>query len=662
MPSTQRSAVWGFILLLGALAFLRSLAPERTERAMHHLLSTHGRSKDAINQREKHLKHLKEELERERAALQRWKEELDQQREELKAAGLPEVGNERKVSESADDLARAVNEEDPDVFSDADREKGALQPHENSSTERDENGTDSNKANAEVSDNGEHLKVHGDVEEPIPELTDEECPNIVVPEFTRAGLGTQVIHLWSSLSITLALRNSCMVIPPILADDGMENFRPVPFYQVFDEEVLARTGLRFVPLRTCQKHGVSTVFDDSGAESAVVKNFAAFVQESHPKLAEESTLVHGHSKGYRFESADKVNGDVNVLAEYVRSHLPSEPGRHCIGVGRMRPQIEINSDVLKYLSSAPSIAEYVMSKFPDVNETLFVRLRWNQAVCEKVRAQTGTICIFSDHVVPIDEYVYSIAHTAASLDASQIYISTPSHIPEDVSSVLASRLRSLDPVLLDVDGDFFMANVIERELAIRARGFVSDGGIWDESVMLSKKTLYPEYIHGELNSITIIQAWREAGSPIDLPLMNIVQGSEQGGEKSTVSASPTEMAERQPEPANTTGDSSLNSIEKEPESGPSPQFVGMRAEPDSNQQNTSILGKDLETFFGGNETQDAIPSSDAPYVLDAGRVVEEKEPTEARPAEYAPPADYVPNDIIDEKERLLAESVARRTS
>lgn len=39
MPSTRRSAIWLFILLLSSLTFLRSLAPERTGSAIKHLIA-----------------------------------------------------------------------------------------------------------------------------------------------------------------------------------------------------------------------------------------------------------------------------------------------------------------------------------------------------------------------------------------------------------------------------------------------------------------------------------------------------------------------------------------------------------------------------------------------------------------------------------------------
>lgn len=76
--ATQKSGLWGFVVLLGALAFLRSLAPEHTELAVRGLMNSASSSskKPFDGQREK-LKEMTDELKRERIALERLKKEID---------------------------------------------------------------------------------------------------------------------------------------------------------------------------------------------------------------------------------------------------------------------------------------------------------------------------------------------------------------------------------------------------------------------------------------------------------------------------------------------------------------------------------------------------------------------------------------------------------
>lgn len=507
MPQTRRSLIWGLIGLLFTLAFIRSLAPERTERAVRRLLAVQdGKEKDENEKERRELQSLKEELERERKALERWKEELDQKRVQVE-----EEENERELQEKEVQKHVDRNGDDPDAYTEVDHAQGTAVEEHQPAAESEESGDDASTSTlaSDTSISNTSLDL---ADAPAESLSDEECPIIVAPESASAGLGTQIEHLWTSLSLTLAIRNACMVVPPVVSSDGFDIFRPVPFHQVFDLAELSRTGLRFVPLRTCQKHGVATVFDDKGAESAIVKNFAAFVKESHPSLAEESTLVHGDSNGYRFLKEEEVKEDVTVVAEYIRGKLPEEAGRHCVGMGRMCAPVAINPDVLEHFIPAKAVADYVQEKFPRANETLFVQLRWNSAHCDKARTEKGTVCVFSDNAVPVDEYVFAVAHAANVVGAKAVYLSAPAHIPDDVSEFLAKHLNTIDPVLLDVDGDFFTANVIERELAVRSARFIPDGGAWGDAVQKSRQSHFPHLFVETVNSLTIIQEWKNAGA------------------------------------------------------------------------------------------------------------------------------------------------------
>eukprot|EP00177_Eucheuma_denticulatum_P005419 GFKZ01009854.1.p1 GENE.GFKZ01009854.1~~GFKZ01009854.1.p1 ORF type:complete len:395 (+),score=68.67 GFKZ01009854.1:233-1417(+) len=382
MPNTRRSALWLFILLLFAIACLRSLAPERTEGAVKRLIAKRNQVQDELEKREKELSEEKEELQREKAALEKWKTELDERRQKLDKQEQHDSSDEQvppknaDINQEVDEFVHSITNETRDATPDIDTET-------NTATEAPPTTDHSAEQSSEM--------YSPDLaDEPAAKLTDEECPVIVAPEHAKAGLGTQIHHIWTSLSLTLSVRNACIVVPPVLANDGDGTFKPVPFHQVFDAHELSRTGLRFVPLRTCQPHGVATVIDDAGKDSAIVKTFAQYVGESHPKLAAETTLVHGDSSGIRFLDHDSIAGNPIVVGEYIRENLPQQKGRQCVGLGRMRAQVEINPDVLKFFKPASEVAAYVDDKFPLANETLFVKLRWNKAHCDAARTEDGT--------------------------------------------------------------------------------------------------------------------------------------------------------------------------------------------------------------------------------------------------------------------------------
>lgn len=497
MSSTRRSFVWGFIALLLALAFLRSLAPERTEYAVRNLFEFKDR-RSGLQPQLTEVQRLKDELQRERVALQRWKEQLD-----LRSQAQNDTHHNPRPVVRPDHLP-AAPPDDPDAFTD------------DTNTQQGREETDlSTPDNHDPEDESHpHSNDFDDVDEDAAPLSDDECPIIVVPESSSTGLGTQIEHIWTSLSLTLAIRNACVVIPSVISSFGASQpDRPVPFHQVFDLPELARTGVRFVPLRTCQENGMTNVFDDRGAESAIVKNFALYVKESHPNLAKNTTLVRADSKGYRFLKSKLVNYDVNVVAEYMRDKLPEEPGRHCVGVGLMRAPIAINPDVLAHFFPAKHISDYIDERFPALNTTLFVKLRWSSTTCDKAHTKNGTVCIFLDSIVPVQTYVNAIAHAADMIGATAIYLAVPLHVPDDVTEYIAEHLNVMDPVLLEVGGDLFTANTLERELAVRSVGFVPDGGAWGNCVQKTRQSHFPHAYDENIDSITMIQNWKDAGSP-----------------------------------------------------------------------------------------------------------------------------------------------------
>ncbi|KAI0561979.1 hypothetical protein FGB62_68g142 [Gracilaria domingensis] len=516
MVATHRTGMSGFIILLAALAFLRSLAPEHTEKAVRGLMKTSNIPNKAIEEERRHLREMKDEIKRERIALERLKEKLDQnpdqevqQAEEHSFESSGDEGEHSSTETEA--VANDTSEESPD-------EKHEISPTEGNGADQipDEHESAGEKKKEEI-ETQEPYNLDHDVD--LVELADDECPVVVVPEYSKSGLGTQIEHVWTTLSVTLAVRNACAVLPPIVTDIGEEDVEIVPFQEIFDLHELGHTGLRILPLSVCKTFGVSDVFDDNGAESAIVKNFVSYVERSHPSLAEQTKLVHEDTQAHRFPPIEETEGDVNRVATYIASKRGQKSGRDCIGFGRMRSAMALNLDVVEHFNSAPSISDYVSSKYPRMNETLFVKLRWNQAHCDEKRNEDGTVCIFSGETLSTEDYVHSIAYAATTIGASKIYMSAPPHVPEDVSAQLSSKLMPVDPVVLDVGSDFFTASVIEREMAVRSRAFVADGGAWGDTVQEARRMHVPHLFKEGYDSLLMVEEWRNAGSPTELPIM-----------------------------------------------------------------------------------------------------------------------------------------------
>ena len=486
------------ILIFAIIALLRSIAPERTEGIVRNIIRanrpqfstiTKDEQKDNLEKEKKKIYQMRDQLEREKLALNKLKQSLNQQID----TNNINIQESQQSIKSADEITINVIPNDPDAFSD---------PINN---DQDLVVDQINQGNISEIKGGEDM-------ESIGILGDEECPTIMIPEFSRAGLGIQIDHLWTCLSLTLAIRNACVVLPPIISNDEDENFASIPFYQVFDLNELALTGLKFVSLSTCQNQGVSRIFDDNGSESAIVKNFARFVNNSHPHLYEKTSLINNNTKGFRFQSEEEILYNINIAAKYVKSKALSNNQRDCIGIGRMKADITFNDDVIEHFKSARSIREYVNKKLPNGNESMFIKIRGNGSECEGLKEEENKICILSKKNILTEHFVYSIAYSAERYNVDMIYISTPWDIEENVSMMISQRLIVHDPILLDVEGDLFTAKVIERELAIRSKLFVWDGGKWGENVEESRRLIYKQVKKQGMTTEKMVERWQEEGS------------------------------------------------------------------------------------------------------------------------------------------------------
>ncbi|CAN8071274.1 unnamed protein product [Agarophyton chilense] len=685
MVAANRTGLWGFIILLAALAFLRSLAPEHTERAVLGLMKTTSTPRKDVDEEMRKLKDMKDELKRERIALEKLKDELeennDQEEEAQQAEEKSNTSDDLEVIDSSTETETVSNDEIEEKREEHVEESANIA--DGSSTEQTyrENENADGEGKQETEDEEAYNSDH-DVE-PV-QLADDECPVVVVPEYSKSGLGTQIEHVWTSLSVTLAVRNACVVLPPVVTDIGEEDVEIVPFHEVFDLDELGRTGLRILPLSICNAPGVSHVFDDNGAESAIVKNFVSYVERSHPSLAERNALVHENTQAHRFPPIEETEGDVNRVATYIASKRGKGQGRECIGFGRMRSAIAFNGDVVEHFQSAKGINDFVSSRYPRMNETLFVKLRWNKAHCDEKRNEDGTVCILSGEILPTEDYVNSIAFAASTVGASKIYISAPPYVPPEVSDFISSKLMPADPVVLDVGSDFFTAGVVEREMAVRSRAFVPDGGAWGESVQEARRMHSPHLFKEGWNSVVMVEEWRNAGSPTELPIIMASYNHENNTEWERPDpavddqSSPSKIAPEGDQPQS--DPQSTENSEKEegsPDSGnmdavtlqPMPENVNedgksdpdtanaVLAQPEAEREtNEANVGTEMEP---GLEVENGMPEKDeqdiapkpaditqepVPGTVPGGLSAEDGE---QRPEEYEPPQAYMPNTETD---------------
>lgn len=506
---TPHSLLWRCIALLAVLAVVRTLAPSRTEFVVRPLLSTTSPSTvDSLHYNAKALQELRDDLARERNAL-----------EQLKHSLSIAASNSNDTSHSSSTASvRAADERANDVISHKESlpyppgmfaaEKSAhlsgTQPPPTDVTSVESVAQTGTSAIDSIESN-HHLPPR------LPELPSNECPTIVIPEAMHIELGQQVEHLWNALSITLALRNACVVLPPMMAHTPSQPYRPVRFTQVWDEASLSHTGLRFVPIELCYEPKVLSVFDDAGAPSAVIKTFANHLAYAYPTM-QPNNLIVDDTLGYRFPNVSVVQDNVANVAQYISARAPLRPRRHCTVLGRLHASIGINADVVRSFRAAPSVTRFVSARFGDASSMIFVRLRWSDPLCSRLRP--GHICLLSGVEAPLADYTHAIAMAMKQANVTQVYVAAPPIVPETVRAYLAERLPVVESVLLQVEGDFFSANVVERELAARARVFVPDGGTWDTGVQMSRKAFVPHLYNEDFSSQTMIEEWRAAGAPL----------------------------------------------------------------------------------------------------------------------------------------------------
>ena len=611
LSATQRNLLWGFIALLAALAFLRSIAPENTANAVRKLIKSRGISSQAEKEE---LEKLRDEIHRERVALERLQNETGDSRAFLERFEEFHNAEDERGVVAADQIVIPTPEYASNAISD---ESSPVEEREQGNGDNHGSDLQQNEQSEEAVDADDSSDVNeGKEEEYAMQLADGECPSIIALQSSISGLGTQIEDFLSLLSLSFAVQNACVVLPPINSYDDEKNFRPVAFGEVYDEEEFSKTGVRTVPLSVCKDIGVSDVFDDGGAETAIVKNFAAFVRDSNPDLARETTLVHKETSGHRFQNSSAIGADVTIMAKYIYEKVGRHNERTCIGFGRMRAAVAINLDILEHLKPTSSIAEFLASRYPLANETMFVKLRWNKSHCEHKRTETGTVCVVSDIILSTEEYIRSIAHTAQQMGVSFIYLSLPSHVPDDVSEEIYTNLKIQEPILLGVGGDIFTANIIEHELAIQAKVFIPDGGAWSETVQMLRSSRNRIHFRDDIDSSRMVQEWKDAGWPRDSPFL-ITQ--------SESIETHTDSSEH------TSNDEQDSKVTYNGEKSAEVDSIPQQQKTNSNGQPPNVES----THLFPNQQDD---SDDAVHVSD----------TEHRPAQYEPPGDYVPNEDTDD--------------
>ncbi len=448
-------SIWSLVLALTVIAFWRTIAPERSARTIQRFFNQRESYRVSYNETEAQFGELK----RLRASIRREKKALLALREEIK-----------KLNVSASEF----NAEGPTAL-------GASIKRRSEAVERERKEIEPTE------------QMENSIDEQEDEALATECNMILAPIAAEAGLGTQTEHLWKHLTLAKSL-NSCVALPPIVARTTADT-RYVPIHEVIDMGPLVDI-IKLVPLSTCKKRGVGALIGDGITSEA----FDRYLKNSDPVLAAESSLVSNVSTITEFSQ----EGDLSEQESIVK-----KSDSFCVGTGKMSSVIEFDDEVLDSFNSATRISEYVTDRFRDIEHNLFVRLRWRKGACENT--PENEICLGDSSTVSMSDYVAAIKEKAKNIEAKSIYISFPPSVPLEVMKYLTENIRTIDNVMLLLEGDEFAANVIEREIALRSKAFVDDGGVWGSTIQSKRKLRSSETYEENASSSDLMNQWSEGG-------------------------------------------------------------------------------------------------------------------------------------------------------
>lgn len=484
-------SVWSLVLVLLVIAFWRTIAPERSASVIKTLVASQH-SKDVQSDVESRAVKELEELVRERRAVARERMRLESIREQLS-----------KMNQSDSVYQQFAND-------------GALTPigtalQNTHSSSAGRFGEDE----GEVQENLEEEENVEEVEEIEEDDEAEGCELVWAPVAAETGLGTQTEHLWAHLTIARAL-NACVALPPVVARTSAAT-RYIPADEVLNLEALSDLGLRIVSLKSCSA-GVSALFGDALRGKAAIRRFEHYVTSADPALAISSSITKGKIELHNFLKSD----DPLAQAEHIRTKAVLNGEQRCIGAGRVNT-LTPDDNVIRSFRASNRIKFYVDDRFSsDISTTLFVRLRWKIDACRGTPPEHA--CLGDGGFVHLKEYVGAIKEEAKRVGASQIYLSFPIDTPEEVMRFFDDTIEAMDAIILRLEGDEFAANVVERELALRARAFVHDGGVWGSTIQQARKISYPQYFEESASITHVLSRWKSAGQPPhdDLYVPNMV--------------------------------------------------------------------------------------------------------------------------------------------
>lgn len=486
-PATPRAvSVWSLVLLLLAIASWRTMAPERSARAMRRLVEARlARDFSAINNTRTdelaELRRLQQTIARERESLLQLREDVKKLNYSLSAPNVPGGRAPGALAAGLADLPHTI----------AEAEQRAAEQSATETAADVEPAADSESAANDTA----ATEAQG-------------CSVVLAPVAAEAGLGTQTEHIWAHLTLARAIENSCVALPPIVAGtsvDGAPHY--VPVHEVIDVSALADTGLRFVTLKACKSLGVSRVFSDGVDGAAATRGFSRYVARSDPILAVESTLVTKDTvaTGFAPAPADAAAQGKHVMA------ARGEDGLYCAGLGRLAAPPVTDGEVVSKFAAAPQVATYVEDRFKKLDETLYVKMRWRNKKCDE--APKDHVCLGKGTFVHVKDYVNAVKTFAKAAGASKVYLAAPAHLPVELMQYFGKTLETVDPVVLQLEGDEFAASVVERELAVRAKAFVPDGGVWGDTVQMSRRYRSKETFDEGITSEEMMKRWSDAGSP-----------------------------------------------------------------------------------------------------------------------------------------------------
>ena len=560
-------SIWSLVLALSVIAFWRTIAPERSARAIQRFLNQRENLRVTTNKTDDQFGELK----RLRASIRREKRALLALREEIK-----------KLNISGSDLLQ----NGPTALGATIKRRSEVVEIERKEIEPTE-----------------QLEDSIDQQEDQDALND--CDMVLAPIAAEAGLGTQTEHLWKQLSLAKAL-NACVALPPVVARTAAQ-LKYVPIHEVFNVGPLLDL-VRIVPLAACKNKGVGALIGDGITTDA----YSDYVKNSDPVLAAETVLVNNVTTATGFVENSELSDQVSIVRK---------AASFCIGTGKMSATITFDDEVLKLLDSASRISSYVIDRFRGIEDNLFVRLRWRKSTCKDT--PEDFICFGDASTVPISDYVAAIKEKAKQIEAKSIYISSPPTVPLEVMKYFTESIETIDNVMLRLEGDEFAANVVEREMALRSKAFVNDGGIWGATIQNKRRLRRLETYEENASSSEMMKSWEEIGKPSNEDVFVPSHVQEKNEQEMTEGTQPEEP---QPEDGNQDGDQQAESGEENSEQqqedigtqeneGDSQDSSEQAGEPDVNTENSEEQGR-IATEDNGEGYQEPSQDAEQPPIND----------------------------------------------